>query len=78
MLGDLAAQAKRVKVPAGLGAIGGYARPAGRSLGLVIDTPQLDTQMPIEAQVAEVEEGLEAARRLAEWWNRHGENLDLN
>ena len=78
MLGDMAAQARGVKIPASLEAIGGYARPAGRSLGLVIDTPQLDTQMPLKAQVAEVEEGLEAARRLAEWWNRHGASLDLN
>lgn len=77
MLGDQAVQAKAIKIPATLEAIGGYARPAGRALGLVIDTPQLDTQMSLEAQVAEVEEGLEAARRLAEWWNRHGANLDL-
>ncbi len=78
MLGDMASLARGVKVPASLEEMGGYARPAGRSLGLVIDTPQLDTQLPLEAQVAEVEEGLEAARRLAEWWNRHGESLELN
>ena len=71
-------QAKKFNIPVSLEAIGGYARPAGRSLGLVIDTPQLDTQMPLEAQVAEVEEGLEAARRLAGWWNRYGDGLDLN
>ncbi|MCU9849386.1 hypothetical protein OEZ60_15400 [Defluviimonas sp. WL0024] len=78
MLGDWAIKAKAFNIPASLEAIGGYARPAGRSLGLVIDTPQLDTQMPLEAQVAGVEEGLEAARRLANWWNRHGDSLDLN
>jgi len=78
MLGDWAMQAKKFNIPVSLEAIGGYARPAGRSLGLVIDTPQLDTQMPLEAQVAEVEEGLEAARRLAGWWNRYGDGLDLN
>jgi len=78
MLGDWAMQAKGFNVPASLEAIGGYARPAGRSLGLVIDTPQLETQIPLEAQVAEVEEGLEAARRLAGWWNCHGDSLDLN
>jgi hypothetical protein len=78
MLGDLAMQAKKLNIPASLEAIGGYVRPAGRSLGLVIDTPQLDTQMPLEAQVAEVEEGLEAARRLADWWSRNGDSLNLN
>lgn len=78
MLGDWAIRAKGFPLPASLEAIGGYVRPAGRSLGLVIDTPQLETQMPFQAQVAEVEEGLEAARRLAGWWNQHGESLDPN
>jgi hypothetical protein len=78
MLGDWASKAKRFPLPASLEAIGGYVRPAGRSLGLVIDTPQLETQMPFQAQVAEVEEGLEAARRLARWWNQHGASLDPN
>lgn len=63
------ARAGSIPVPASLAEIGGYIRPAGRSLGLVIDTPQLDTQ------VAAVEEGLEAARRLARWWNHHADTL---
>ena len=66
---------RTIPAPPGLSAAGGYIRPAGRSLGLVIDTPQLDTQMPFEAQLAEVEEGLDAAARLAEWWNRQGDAL---
>lgn len=78
MLGDCAARAKGFSIPTSLERIGGYVRPAGRSLGLVIDTPQLDTQMPLEAQASEVEEGLEAARRLAGWWNRHGDGLNLD
>lgn len=77
MLGDWGEQAKGCKVPDSLQALGGYVRPAGQSLGLVIDTPQLDTQMPLEAQVAEVEEGLEAARRLAGWWNRFADTLEV-
>jgi len=76
MLGEWGARARSFRAPDSLGAIGGYARPAGRSLGLVIDTPQLDTQLQFEAQVAEVEEGLEAARRLVGWWNRHAEILE--
>lgn len=69
------ARAGSIPVPASLAEIGGYIRPTGRSLGLVIDTPQLDTQMPFDAQVAAVEEGLEAARRLARWWNHHADTL---
>ncbi len=52
--------------------MGGYIRPAGKSLGLVIDTPSLDTQQPFASQLAEVEGGLESAQRLAGWWNEHG------
>ncbi|HHX89580.1 MAG TPA: hypothetical protein GX700_07365 [Paracoccus sp.] len=66
---------RAIPVPPRLFAIGGYIRPAGRSLGLVIDTPQLDTQMPLDAQVGEVEEGLEAADRLVRWWNADAETL---
>lgn len=75
MLGGWGTRAEAILVPSGLVEIGGYIRPAGRSLGLVIDTPQLDTQMPFEAQMVEIEEGLQAAQRLADWWNRHGEAL---
>lgn len=75
MLGGWGARAGSIPVPASLAEIGGYIRPAGRSLGLVIDTPQLDTQMPFDAQVPAVEEGLEAARRLVRWWNHHADTL---
>jgi hypothetical protein len=75
MLGGWGARAGTIPVPAGLMAIGGYIRPAGRSLGLVIDTPQLDTQMPFDAQVFAVEEGLEEARHLAGWRNGHADAL---
>jgi hypothetical protein len=75
MLGGWGARAGSIPVPASLVEIGGYIRPAGRSLGLVIDTPQLDTQMPFDAQVPAVEEGLEAARRLVRWWNHHADTL---
>jgi len=75
MLGSWGTRAGRIRVPDSLRAMGGYIRPAGQSLGLVIDTPQLDTQMPFDAQVAEVEEGLDAALRLVRWWNRDAELL---
>lgn len=75
MLGDWGVRAGSIRAPDKFTASGGYIRPAGRSLGLVIDTPQLDTQMPFDAQVPAVEEGLDAARRLAAWWNRHADLL---
>ena len=50
-------------------------RAAGRSLGVVIDTPRLETQQPLSVQVAEVVEGLEAALRLQSWWNESEEQL---
>jgi len=75
MLGGWGSRAGSIEMPEGLTAIGGYIRPAGRSLGLVIDTPQLETQMPFDAQVSSVEEGLEAARRLVRWWNRSADTL---
>ncbi len=74
-LGGWGLRASTMSVPDTLAETGGYIRPAGRSLGLVIDTPQLDTQMPFDAQVPVVEEGLEAARRLSAWWNRHADQL---
>lgn len=77
MLGGLARQADGIAVPDSLLEIGGYIRPAGQSLGLVLDTPQLDTQKSFDAQVAEVEEGLEAARKLTAWWNSQAEALQV-
>ena len=75
MLGGWAHRVHEIAVPGTLADIGGYIRPAGRSFGIVIDTPQLDTQMPFDAQEVAAEEGLEAARKLAAWWNRHAESL---
>jgi hypothetical protein len=75
MLGGWGMKAGELPVPTSLSEIGGYIRPAGRSIGLVIDTPQLDTQTPFIAQMVEIEAGLEAAERLARWWNNHGEAL---
>lgn len=72
MLGGWGSRAEAISAPSSLVEIGGYIRPAGRSLGLVIDTRQLDTQVSFDAQVAAIEEGLEAAQRLAGWWNRDG------
>lgn len=77
MLGGLGGQASQTGIPQELSKIGGYMRPAGRSLGIVLDTPQLDTQQPFEAQVKEVEEGLEAARALTQWWNHHAATLQI-
>jgi len=56
-------------------AIGAYLRPAGRSLGIVIDTPRLDTQAPFEAQREAVREGLQALERLQTWWNDTGTDM---
>lgn len=77
MLGGLARQADDITVPDSLLEIGGYIRPAGQSLGLVLDTPQLDTQKPFDTQVGEAEEGLEAARKLTAWWNCQAETLEF-
>lgn len=69
MLPDRAALAKRAIPPLSLADIGGYLRSAGRSLGIVIDTPRLDTQKPFDEQADNVVEALEAALRLQKWWN---------
>ena len=55
--------------------IGAYLRPAGQSLGCVIDTPRLDTQRPLQAQLSDVDAGLAAADRLRSWWNGSGESV---
>ncbi|WP_114286451.1 hypothetical protein [Candidatus Halocynthiibacter alkanivorans] len=69
MLTGMAGACGVVGVADGLRAIGGYIRPAGRSLGFVIDTPQLDTQRILSEQIEAVDTGLVAAARLREWWN---------
>lgn len=61
--------------PSSLSAIGAYMRPAGRSLGLVVDTPFLDTQGPFTQQIEAVREGLSAIGRLSVWWRENGSEL---
>ncbi len=75
MIGGWANFANHAAVPEGLSIIGGYFRPAGRSLGIVIDTPKLDTQHSFESQVEEIQKGLEAADRLVKWYNTSGDHL---
>lgn len=77
MLGGLGVNASGATAPESLRAIGGYIRAAGRSLGLVVDTPELNTQMPFDAQVAAGEVNLEAARRLVTWWYLHAGTLQI-
>ena len=77
MLGGLGLNARGVKAPESLHAVRGYIRAAGRSLGLVIYTPELDTQIRIDAQVLVVEKNLEAARRLVTWWNHNAGTLKI-
>jgi hypothetical protein len=77
MLGGLAREANRIKLPETFLEIEGYVRPAGRSLGLVLNTPQLDPRIPFDLQVADVEEGLEATRNLAAWWNTQAQSIQL-
>jgi hypothetical protein len=71
MMADLAHLADTLKNPQDLEDSGGYLRRAGRSLGIVIDTPRLETQRPLEDQADDVVEGLEAALRLQRWWDNN-------
>ena len=75
MLPDRARLANCVSVPQSLVDVGGYLRSAGRSLGITVDTPRLDTQMSFPDQVDDIVEALEAAVRLQGWWNENGELL---
>lgn len=75
MLADRARLAGQLAVPADLRDAGGYLRPAGRSLGITVDTPRLDTQRPFAEQADDVVEALEAALRLQAWWSANGEVL---
>lgn len=75
MLRDCAGMAADLAVPRDLADIGGYLRPAGRSLGIVIDTPRLDTQRPFDEQADAVVEALEGALRLQAWWDANGATL---
>lgn len=72
MIGGLGPYCRNISTPPGLTAIGGYLRAAGQSLGCVIDTPRLDTQRPLQAQLSAVDDGLAAADRLRRWWNGSG------
>jgi hypothetical protein len=75
MLSDRTALVNRLSLPQSLTDIGGYLRSAGRSLGIVVDTPRLDTQRPFDEQADDIIEGLEAALRLRGWWNENGDIL---
>ncbi len=78
MLGGLAKMAPNMKVPEGLRAIGGYIRPAGGSLGLVIDTPRLHTNLPFAEQKRTVDTALGKAAELKNWWDGNGDILRAN
>lgn len=75
MLGGCAGLSGRIQPPQALKDIGGYLRPAGRSLGIVVDTPRLDTQRSPEEQISEVTDALDAALRLQLWWRESPEFL---
>jgi hypothetical protein len=78
MLGGLANRSHTIPVPSGLRALGGYIRPAGRSLGLVMDTPRLDTRAPFSSQVGAIEAGLDRAQMLKDWWNAEAGELKVS
>ncbi|MDQ2068197.1 hypothetical protein Q9295_17660 [Xinfangfangia sp. CPCC 101601] len=75
MIADWALHALQAPPPASLRAIGGYLRPAGRSLGLTIDTPRLETQSAFVGQEDAVRAGLNAVARLVDWWNVSGADI---
>ncbi|MBR1151206.1 hypothetical protein [Bradyrhizobium sp. JYMT SZCCT0428] len=75
MLPGLAKLTERTTFPMSLTDIGGYLRRAGGSLGIVIDTPRLDTQKPFADQADDVVDALEAALRLQYWWNGNDDLL---
>ena len=73
MIGNWGRSSNLFEAPQNLSDIGAYLRAAGQSLGIVIDTPRLDTQAPFSSQIGEITEGLEAALRLQDWWGaNHG------
>lgn len=75
MIGGWGALVQGAAVPISVTKIGAYLRPAGRSLGIVVDTPRLDTQEPFLAQIEAVREGLKALERLRTWWNGNGADM---
>ena len=77
MLGDWAKYIGTVRplATAALKNTGFYVRPAGSSLGIVADTPRLDTRKPAAEQAQEIREALGATASLAAWWNESGQTL---
>lgn len=75
MIADWGIHAAKASPPASLRDIGGYLRPAGRSLGLTVDTPRLETQRLFTGQENAVRAGLEAIARLSDWWNVSGMDM---
>lgn len=54
---------------------GFYLRRAGLSLGVVNDSPRLDTQAPFEPQLDKALAAIEATRKLRNWWNENPETI---
>lgn len=75
MIGGLGHRATELPVPAGLMRLGGYLRPAGKSLGCTVDTPRLDTQRSLAEQLTAVDAALRAAAELQDWWNGSEEEI---
>ncbi len=75
MIGGWGLLADKQSAPASLDAIGAYLRPAGRSLGLAIDTPHLNKQRLLGEQIDDVRHGLAAIDALRLWWNKHGAEM---
>ncbi len=75
MLGDWGKYVNYLPQESSLKDIGAYLRPAGRSLGIVIDTPRLETQESFSMQAGNVSEALESALRLQFWWNNNSDIL---
>jgi hypothetical protein len=75
LLTGLAHMTNRFDAPLSLVDVGGYVRRAAQSLGVVIDTPRLDTQRSFANQFDDVIEALQASLRLQKWWNDHSDEL---
>jgi hypothetical protein len=75
MIADWGTHATKAPPPESLRDIGGYLRPAGRSLGLTVDTPRLETQSRFAGQEEAVRVGLRAIAHLTGWWNVSGMDM---
>lgn len=71
MIGKWGKFCHQIEHPSTLTEIGAYLRRANFSLGIVIDTPRLDTQVNINSQLEDVVAGLEGAVRLQNWWRNN-------